>query len=286
MSGRAEFWRSLLVLGRVSNLPTVWSNCLAAWLIAGGGSIGRFLSLCAGGTLLYLGGMYLNDVIDAEFDRQHRNERPIPAGWIKRSTALWITLVLLVSGTVLLLQLGGVVVPTLLLLCSIVLYDVIHKWVAFSPVIMAACRFWLFLVAAAAAENGITGLAVWAAVALAAYIVGLSYIARRESLSSAINAWPCYFMAVPLLLSFLVNDGSLRATGLLLSLVLAGWVGYCLSHTFWSGRRNVSRTVSGLLAGIVLVDLLAVAGGGAVTTLAFCGLFILALLFQRYVPAT
>ena len=29
--------RTLLVLGRVSNLPTVWSNCFAGWLLAGGG---------------------------------------------------------------------------------------------------------------------------------------------------------------------------------------------------------------------------------------------------------
>ena len=25
--------RTLLILGRVSNLPTVWSNCLAGWIM-------------------------------------------------------------------------------------------------------------------------------------------------------------------------------------------------------------------------------------------------------------
>ena len=35
--------RTLLVLGRVSNLPTVWSNCLAGWLIAQGGPLERLL---------------------------------------------------------------------------------------------------------------------------------------------------------------------------------------------------------------------------------------------------
>ena len=29
--------RTLLVLGRASNLPTVWSNCFAGWLLGGGG---------------------------------------------------------------------------------------------------------------------------------------------------------------------------------------------------------------------------------------------------------
>src|SRR5213594_1545943 len=36
------YWRTLLILGRASNVPTVWSNCLAGWLLGGGGSIGRF----------------------------------------------------------------------------------------------------------------------------------------------------------------------------------------------------------------------------------------------------
>src|SRR3954468_4225694 len=74
--------RTLLVLGRASNVPTVWSNCLAGWLISGGGSVGALLLLCAGATALYIGGMYLNDAFDVEFDRLNRNERPIPSGAI------------------------------------------------------------------------------------------------------------------------------------------------------------------------------------------------------------
>ena len=69
--------RALLVLGRVSNLPTVWSNCLAGWLLGGGGNSAlKFAALCAGTTCLYIGGMFLNDAFDADFDRQHRQERP------------------------------------------------------------------------------------------------------------------------------------------------------------------------------------------------------------------
>ena len=60
--------RTFLVLGRVSNVPTVWTNCLAGWLLAGGGEWTRFAWLCAGATLVYLGGMFLNDAFDAEFD--------------------------------------------------------------------------------------------------------------------------------------------------------------------------------------------------------------------------
>ena len=77
----------MLFLGRVSNLPTVWSNCLAAWLLAGGALVGtadvqRFAWLIVGATLLYLAGMFLNDAFDVQFDREHRTERPIPSGAI------------------------------------------------------------------------------------------------------------------------------------------------------------------------------------------------------------
>src|SRR5436190_19900248 len=89
--GSHSLGRALLVLGRVSNLPTIWSNCLAGWALAGGVPLTgdfrqmieapvRFLALCAGASLLYAGGMYLNDAFDVEFDRQHRRERPIPSG--------------------------------------------------------------------------------------------------------------------------------------------------------------------------------------------------------------
>ena len=60
--------RTLLVLGRASNLPTVWSNCLAGWILGGGGPHKRLLALCGGATLLYVGGMFLNDAFDAQFD--------------------------------------------------------------------------------------------------------------------------------------------------------------------------------------------------------------------------
>jgi hypothetical protein len=50
--------------------------------------------------------------------------------------------------------------------------------------------------------------------------------------------------------------------------------------------RQIGRTVSGLLAGIVFVDWLAVPDVPRIFGLVFLGLFGLALLFQRFVPAT
>jgi len=75
--------RTFLILGRVSNLPTVWSNCLAGWWLGGGGNFRNLPFLLAGATFLYVGGMFLNDAFDAEFDRRYRKERPIPSGMIE-----------------------------------------------------------------------------------------------------------------------------------------------------------------------------------------------------------
>jgi 4-hydroxybenzoate polyprenyltransferase len=281
-------FRTLLILGRVSNLPTVWSNCLAGWLLGGGDESGwKFLALCVGTTCLYLGGMFLNDAFDAEFDRQHRKERPIPSAAIEVGE-VWIWgFSWLAVGTLLLALLGTT--PAMLgivLAGMIVLYDAVHKIITFSPVLMAACRFLLYLVAASTGQQGMTGLAVWSAIALGAYIIGLSYLARKESIRGPLRYWPSYLLAAPIVLAALVNDGPYRMRGLVLSAILGAWIIRCLRFTFGCQNRNIGLTVAGLLAGIVLVDLLAVAGAAPVVGAVFALFFVAALLFQRFIPAT
>ena len=80
---------TLLILGRVSNLPTVWSNCLAGWWLSGGGNFWKLPFLLSGMSALYTGGMFLNDAFDADFDRQRRTSRPIPSGTISADT-VWL----------------------------------------------------------------------------------------------------------------------------------------------------------------------------------------------------
>lgn len=278
--------RTLLVLGRASNLPTVWSNCLAGYLLGGGGSPWRLLVLGLGATLAYVGGMYLNDAFDADFDRQFRRERPIPSGRVSEEVVWKLGWTLLGFGTLLLASLGWTAAAfALLLALSVVVYDATHKAVAFSPVLMSLCRFFLFLVAAAAAERGVTGYALWSAFALAGWIIGLSYVAKRESTTGEFQRWPLAALTLPVVLSALLNNGDWRLRGLVLSLVLVGWAGWCLRPTFMAGPRNLGLTVAGLLAGICLVDLLAVAPEPGFV-LVFLALFGASLLGQRYVPAT
>lgn len=282
-------FRTLLNLGRSSNLPTVWSNCLAAWWLGcpqWEHNTHPLPLLLIGASLLYTGGMYLNDAFDARFDAQYRRERPIPAGAISERAVWVIGFTLLGVGLVCMWFLGVTpgVLATLLCLC-ILAYDAVHKVLTISPVLMAGCRFLLYVLAGSTAAGTMTGLSVWCGFALGAYIVGLSYVASRESTGTMISYWPCLFLAAPIALAFTENSGEFFGNAALLSLVLAMWIIRNLRFTF--GRdRNPGRTVSGLLAGIVLVDLLAVSDVPKLLGAVFIGLFLLCLLFQRFVPAT
>ena len=73
----------LLRLGRVSNLPTVWTNVLAGLVLAGGDwyEWRTFVTLVAM-SLFYVGGMYLNDYFDRSIDARERPGRPLPAAHI------------------------------------------------------------------------------------------------------------------------------------------------------------------------------------------------------------
>lgn len=279
--------RTLLVLGRASNLPTVWSNCLAGWWLGGGGNYRKLPALLVGATLLYLGGMFLNDAFDAGFDAQYRRERPIPTGAIPLKSVWQIGFSLLAAGLVVLFFLGlSTGLLGILLVGCIILYDAVHKLITLSPVLMAACRFLLYLVAASTSLGGVSGWPIWCGLALAAYIVGLSFLARKESSRGEANYWPCFCLAVPIALAWMMNVGEYRSNMWLLALVLVLWMARSLRFAYRASERNIGRAVAGLLAGIVLVDLLAVADVPRAFGMVFIGLLLLALLFQRFVPAT
>lgn len=276
----------LLVLGRVSNLPTVWSNCLAAWLLGGGGSWNRFAFLCAGATFLYLGGMFLNDAFDAAFDRRYRPERPIPSGQISERAVWTLAIILLLAGWLLILPLGrGAAVFASILLAGIVFYDAVHKRTGLAPLLMSACRFVLYLAAAAAAEGGAGWEAVWRGLALGGYVLGLSCLARGESKPEVVERWPIGFLFAPVVVALAATAGGTPIVWVVAAGQVA-WVSWCLLGKAAAARWGLSRGVAGLLAGIVAVDWLAVAEQVPTVWMVFAGLFVVALLLQRLAPAT
>jgi hypothetical protein len=279
---------TLLVLGRVSNLPTVWSNCLAGWWLAGGGNFWELSLLLFGASALYTGGMFLNDAFDVDFDQQRRATRPIPSGKISLEAVWRFGWAWLALGILCLLFVGKIAgALAVVLAVFILIYNATHKFITASPWLMGACRFWVYVIAGTTGTNGLNGWPVWCGAALAFYIVGLSYVARRESFRGKIPHWPLILLAAPVLLAMLMNAGENRVAAIWLSLILILWIAFCVRPIFQSGEMNVRRIVSGLLAGIVFVDWLAVAPVCPhALSFTFLILFGATILLQRFIPAT
>jgi UbiA prenyltransferase family len=285
--GVVRQFRALFVLGRVSNLPTVWSNCLAGWWLGGGGNPQKLPLLFLGIGLFYLGGMFLNDAFDADFDRQHRTQRPIPSGAISQQAVWYWGVVWFGLGVLSLIAVGKTTgMLALLLLLCILVYNATHKVITASPWLMGVCRFWVYVIAASASIGSVNGWVIWCGMVLAFYVAGLGYLARRENLRGPISNRPLALLATPVFFAMLMNAGMNRTSAIGLSLVLVLWIALCVRPVFQAVEASIARTVSGLFAGIIFVDWLAVAPiCPRWLSLAFLILFGVTLGLQRFIPA-
>ena len=255
--------RTLLELGRVSNLPTVVSNVLCGAALAGESPRAAPLALAVtAGVLFYVGGMFLNDAFDAAIDAKERPERPIPSGRARRETVLGIGFGLLAAGLALLVMgisftPAGVALPLagVLTAGAVVIYDRWHKGFALSPVVMGLCRAGLYLMGAfAVAAEPDYGVFV-AAFTLLLYIVGLTHIARFENASTVGRAWPALFVFAPLLLALAQPIARVHAGRPMLGLAVVSALWSLRSLKFArAGGRNIGRAVVTLIAGISLLD--------------------------------
>src|SRR3990172_1258339 len=113
-----------LKLARISNLPTVWSNVLAASALAGAPLSTDVAVIALGMSLLYAGGMFLNDAFDSEIDARERPTRPIPSGEALRSHVLAIGFAALAAGALLVASVSVSAAPWVLVLAAaILIYD-------------------------------------------------------------------------------------------------------------------------------------------------------------------
>jgi 4-hydroxybenzoate polyprenyltransferase len=177
---RRPRWRAYLLLARVSNLPTVWSNTLAG-AAAAATQTGpeAFVGLALAASLFYTGGMFLNDAFDAGFDAAHRPERPIPARDVSVSEVFIVGGLCLLAGELLLPYATLPLVLGMVLAAAIVFYDSRHKGVAWAPVVMGACRGLVYAIAAASVSGSVPAGAVAGAAIMTAYVAMLTVVARR-----------------------------------------------------------------------------------------------------------
>lgn len=280
--------RTHLVLGRVSNLPTVWTNGLAGAVLAGAAlSLPALLLIMLALSLLYVGGMYLNDAFDAEIDARERPGRPIPSGAVARETVRTLGCAFLLAGVLLAFLLG--IAPGLAGLAlagAVVLYDWLHKRTALAPLLMGACRLLTYILAAFAA-GGLTLAALIGGLGLFAHTIGLTYAARQEAYDRIDRAWPLAILALPALVGLWLALASGSAAALVVLGLYAGWSIGCVRLLFRREKGDVPRAVVRLIAAIALYDAVMVAAIGApvLALLALAG-FLATLALQRVAPGT
>ncbi len=219
--------RAWLILTRGSNLPTVWSNLFAGWLLGyvyadrfpwGPFLLTSLIGLLIGVSLIYVGGMILNDAFDARWDTERRSTRPIPSGLVSVTAAhvvgflclaigSWFTVVSSLDG-------HGRATFTLvvLLVASVLVYDRWHKGVSWAPAVMGLCRALLPLIGFFAVGGLVDGphFRGWPLIALLAYpcvlwllTFSITLVARHEAGPGTPPKWAewlLYLVPVPLIL--------------------------------------------------------------------------------------
>ncbi|MGA0132952.1 MAG: UbiA family prenyltransferase [Opitutales bacterium] len=289
MAGTLRDW---LVLTRGSNLPTVWSNVLAGWLVGTHARVfsmpddegwkvppddpgwGALMLLLAAVSLTYAGGMILNDAFDAAWDAERRPSRPIPAGRVRRADAFaagFAALGLGWLGTCLAAPAetrAQAALFAVALAAAVLVYDRWHKGRAFAPAVMGLCRALLPFIGMIAAgwpvalpallpnDIGHTTLDVmlWVhAATLWALTFCITVVARHEAGPAAPPRWPEALLYLLPLPLLLVSDWP----------AWSAWsAAWCVAYWAWifaSSRRHplpagVGARVADRLASFPFLD--------------------------------
>ena len=300
-AARAPTLATRLELGRVSNLPTVWSDAVAAAVLSGAplaAGAGAVLALLAALSLFYVAGMYLNDAWDADIDAVERPARPIPSGRATRAGVVADAALMFAAGAALLAAARlsapgaagtasvGWIVAGALLVGAIVRYDRAHKGVAHAPLVMGACRLLVFVVAAFTLVGELPLATLGGGALVCAWVVGLTLVAKRERGGPVTGLWPLALLAAPLGAGLV----ALARGETLVALPLAALLVAAALAARWFRRGaggDVPRAVGLMIAGVSLVDAVLIAGTGNLDwTIGAMVAFALTLLAQRHIAGT
>lgn len=278
MPSKLHAW---LATARIANVPSVISNVwfgVALGAFHWGWQSDRVLLtqgaiLALAGVFLYIGGNFLNDWHDREWDERNRPERALPSGVFSPLSYLLRAVRFLGLGIILTAFIRPECVATaVILVACILIYTRWHKKARWAVIPMGLCRALLIILGfLASAPDGFNDKASHAlhtlshpatamflglhAAGLFCWITGLSLTARYESMAEP-PAGPKLFsrllllLPLPLMGSFWLK--STPALALLGMLPLTGWLFLVLRK-----KLPVPVLVSALLAGIPLVEFIA-----------------------------
>ena len=267
--------KALLESARVSNLPTVWTNVLVGIAAAGSAWGGDPpvpiwpIPIALGSlSLLYIGGMLLNDAADAAWDAEHGKRRPITEGRIsRRSVLVWAVSTLVIGASIALLATAfdlTVLVTSAVLLTAIVLYNVLHKRSAWTVLFMALCRSSVYAVSAAVAFGVVDDTVDRAgtsavmesvsppALAIFAYTALLTLAARREDIAGArVGGLWAWLMPMPCIVAAIAYRPERLLWTIFAGAAFFVWTLVCARR---ARDGKIPQAVSGWLAGSCLAD--------------------------------
>ena len=297
----SPLWLTLkthLQLGRVSNLPTIWSNVIAASVLSGATlSPLSLLFAISALSLFYVAGMYLNDAFDADIDAVERPERPIPSGKISirqvtlSATALFIAgfLTLWFSRTTAPAALGsgsaGWLISAIVLLVLIVAYNKHHKGNKYSPILMAACRAMVIVTVSYTLSASLPATVLLGMALGFSWLMGLTYIAKQESSQHLQVFWPLVLLCIPALAGLYIAIAQPTAAIPLAALIVIIVVSLRRLRSGVTG--SIGASIGLLIAGISLLDALLIASQNAwLWMFSTIACFVLTLVMQRWISGT
>lgn len=295
--------RTFLELGRSSNLPTVLTNAITGGVLASVGLpepeiTGALVYAGVACSLLYLGGMFLNDAFDAPWDRSHRPTRPIPRGAVSRGEVFGYGFALLFAG------LGVVTIGAppgqrawpvfqacVFTVFAIVVYNRWHKGFGFAPWVMGACRMGVVAIGALLVNPAPQDMVSTAAFAIGAYVVGLTHVASFETKERVGRRFIAWLSFVPALVIGVDMIRSPYSHWQLLTLVTlavqVAWATYLIRGVKLGTPGSIPRAVTGLIAGLSLVDAAFVSRVEPLPWVLVCWAFFpLTLIWQRRIAGT
>ena len=145
-------------LMRLANLPTIWSNIIVGFGIGFSSSKEHNFSwfVFIGLSLLYIGGIVLNDVFDNKYDYKEKLDKPICLGYVNITVATLIGYFSLIIGlifTSLPTWINGKIISyeiilSVAIIVSIYIYNKLHKKYLWSLFFMGIARFLVYIVSA------------------------------------------------------------------------------------------------------------------------------------------
>lgn len=261
-------WRDWLELCRLPNVFTAMADTLAGALFAGAGwwDIPGIIGVMLASGCLYAGGVVLNDWHDFKLDSVDRPQRPLPSRRITRFNALLGALILMAAGTGVSMLAGPAANQVaVLLLLSILAYDILVKDLPIAPGMMGLARalnLLLGMMAANPSGDGLNGrLRAYTLIAVWLYITGVTLFARREvrpgrGLNLGLGAGMTWTAAVGVAaIPFLFPAGAPHHIGLVWATVLLAAIGHAMTQALLTPAPGpVQRGVTTAVLGIILLD--------------------------------